>query len=287
MRAKAFCPGHVTGFFQTCMADDLLSSGSRGAGMCLSLGATSVVRTSDSSRLSVEVSVNGQPGEAEVTRAAVRGLLGERDLRVSVDTMLELPLSQGFGMSAAGALSATIALADIVGESRQRAFEAAHAAEVECRCGLGDVPALHAGGITIRVRPGLPPSGEVRRIEGTPDVVLCVIGAEMRTREVLNNEKLRQRIDTHGGQCVDRLLANPTLDNLLSLSALFARETGLASGRVADAVAAAAGPDKASMAMLGGSVFAVGDIGRLQEVLNGFGRTYLCRVEEQGPRLLP
>jgi len=287
MRAKAFCPGHVTGFFQTCMTDEPLSSGSSGAGMCLSLGATSVVRTSDSSRPSVDVSVNGQPSEAEVTKTAVRALVGERNLRVAVDTMLELPLSQGFGMSAAGALSATIALADIFGEGRQRAFEAAHAAEVECRCGLGDVPALHAGGITIRVKPGLPPSGEVRRIEGTPDVVLCVIGAEMRTREVLNDEKLRQRIDTYGGQCIERLLANPTLDNLLSLSTLFARETGLASGRVAEAVAAVAGPDKASMAMLGGSVFAVGDAGRLKEVLAGFGRTYICRVDGQGPRLLP
>jgi len=287
MRAKAFCPGHLTGFFQTFIEDDALSSGSRGAGMCLNLGATSVVRTGDSPRPGVEVTVNGKAGEAAVTRAAVRHLLGERDIRVTVDAMLELPLSQGFGMSAAGALSAAIALADILGESRQKAFEAAHTAEILCRCGLGDVPALHAGGITIRVRPGLPPLGEVRTIDGAPDVVLCVMGAEIPTRQVLDDRQQRERIDAHGGRCVDSLLEEPTLEKLMSLSARFAVDSGLASDRVAGAIAAVRGSGAAGMAMLGGAVFAVGETGRIEKILSAFGRTYVCRVDVQGPRLLP
>jgi len=287
MRAKAFCPGHLTGFFQAFIGDDALSSGSRGAGMCLSLGATSVVRTGDSPRPAVEVSVNGVPSGAEVTKAAVRHLLGGRNLRVTVDTVLELPLSQGFGMSAAGALSAAVALADILGEGRQKAFEAAHTAEVQCRCGLGDVPALHAGGITMRVRPGLPPLGEVRSIDGAPDVVLCVIGAEIPTKSVLEDRKQRERINAHGGRCVDALLEEPTLENLMSLSARFAVDTGLASGRVAEAIAAVRGPGAASMAMLGSAVFAVGEQAQLVKVLSGFGETYSCRVDLEGPRLLP
>ncbi|HUU07091.1 MAG TPA: sugar kinase, partial [Thermoplasmata archaeon] len=43
MRARAFCPGHITGFFEICRADNLLASGSRGGGLCTSLGALSDV----------------------------------------------------------------------------------------------------------------------------------------------------------------------------------------------------------------------------------------------------
>ena len=43
MKATAFSPGHVTGFFEVREGDDPLASGSRGAGMCISLGATSKV----------------------------------------------------------------------------------------------------------------------------------------------------------------------------------------------------------------------------------------------------
>ncbi|HJX04433.1 MAG TPA: hypothetical protein VJ489_01295, partial [Thermoplasmata archaeon] len=59
-KAAAFSPGHVTGFFEICRSDDLLSTGSRGAGLCLTLGAASEVRVADSARKSIEVSINGR-----------------------------------------------------------------------------------------------------------------------------------------------------------------------------------------------------------------------------------
>ncbi|MCU0853234.1 MAG: GHMP kinase, partial [Thermoplasmata archaeon] len=123
MNAKAFCPGHITGFFQICEGKDFLSTGSRGAGLCLSLGATSTVSVTGAKKQSIEVIIDGQKSLAEVTKHALRRLLGQEKLRVSVVTLLDLPQSQGFGMSAAGALSSSLALCKLLGRSRQDAFE--------------------------------------------------------------------------------------------------------------------------------------------------------------------
>ena len=285
-RAKAFCPGHVTGFFEICRADNLLATGSRGAGLCLSLGATSEVRCEESSRQAVVVDFNGAPARAEVTKEAIRYLLGREKMKVEVSTVLDLPQSQGFGMSAAGALSATVAAADLIGEGRQKAFEAAHTAEIKCGSGLGDVSALHKGGITVRKRPGLPPIGEVLRIDGTPEVVLCVIGRRMLTKTVLSDPVKSEIINRIGGRRVDQLVRKPGLSDLMTLSRSFAIESGLASGRIVEAMEAASEHGSASMSMLGNSVFAIGDTKDLKIALSRQGQVFVCRVDDQGPRVL-
>ncbi|OGS42009.1 MAG: hypothetical protein A3K67_00120 [Euryarchaeota archaeon RBG_16_62_10] len=282
-RAKAFCPGHVTGFFEICPSDDLLSMGSRGAGMCLTLGATSEVTVTDGPRQKVEVSINGRKSGAEVTKAALRGLIGKDRKEVLVSTVLDLPMSQGFGMSAAGALSASLALCDVLGRTRQEAFEAAHVAEIECGSGLGDVSAIHRGGITVRVRPGLPPRGEVLRIEGEPEVVLCVIGRPILTKTVLGDPAKARAINSRGAAMLERLIREPALNKLMELSAGFAAETGLASSKMKRAIEDASEHGMASMSMLGNSAFAVGDAHRLRRALESHGKTWTCRVDLREP----
>jgi len=286
MRKAAFCPGHITGFFEICLSDDLLSTGSRGAGLCLTLGATSVVDAADSAKQSIHVSINGRKSDAGVTKHALRYLAEQERLRISVSTTLDLPVSQGFGMSAAGSLSASLALAEVLGKSRQKAFEAAHIAEVERGGGLGDVSALHRGGVTVRKKAGLPPIGKVLRIDGEPEVVLCVVGRRMLTKSVLTNPAKAEAINATGSRKVDELLKKPSIYRLMELSAQFTQESGLASRRILDAMSAASKLGMASMAMLGNSVFAVGDTAGLSRVLSDFGDTYVCRVDTRGPRLL-
>ncbi len=284
--AKAFSPGHITGFFEICPASDPLSAGSRGAGLCISLGATSEVRVQDSERQSVDVRLDGKPGPAEVTVEAVRILLGQERKKVSVSTEFDLPVGQGFGMSAAGALSAALALASALGIDGQHAFEAAHIAEVEQGGGLGDISAILRGGITIRERPGLPPIGKVLRIEGQPEVVLCVLGGGIPTKSVLGDAAKRKAINASGSKRVDMLLANPSLERLFSLSSEFAIESGLASRKVLEAMNAASKLGMATMSMLGNSVFAVGDTKGLERVLSDFGRVFRTRVNTEGARLI-
>ena len=286
MRVSAFCPGHVTGFFEICPSEDLLSMGSRGAGLCLSLGATATVDFKKSARQVIDIRLNGQKTPAPVTKSALKHLLGERKVSVKVDIIHDLPLHQGFGMSAAGALSSAIALASGLKIDRQKAFEAAHIAEIENKSGLGDVSALRKGGITIRVKPGLPPRGRVVNIDGVPTVVMAVVGKDLKTRSVLNDPKKRKKINESGGKLVDRLLCQPSFERFMELSWEFAVESGLASREVIEATGAASKLGMASMAMLGNSVFAVGDTLGLVSVLSDFGEVWVCRVDPRGPRVI-
>ena len=286
MGAKAFCPGHITGFFQICEGRTILSTGSRGAGMCLTLGATSSVRIANGSRQSIDVSIDGKKSSAEVTKVAVKRLIGRDRLKVMVDTKLDLPQSQGFGMSAAGALSTSMALADVLGASRREAFEAAHAAEVLCKTGLGDISAIHRGGITVRTRAGLPPIGKVIRIRGAPEVVLAVIGRKLLTKSVLSDPRKRGAINRNGSRMVDELIEEPSLRKLMELSASFAVESGLASRNIIEVMMAASKMGMAGMSMLGNSVFAIGDTAGLQRLMSRYGDTWACMVDTTGPRLV-
>ncbi len=286
MAAKAFCPGHVTGFFEICPSENVLAMGSRGAGMCLSLGATSAVEVEEARRQAIEITLDGKRAQAPVTKTALQYLLSDKKLRVTVDTVHDLPLSQGFGMSAAGALSASVALARALDVRRQTAFEAAHIAEIRHKSGLGDVAALRRGGITMRVKPGLPPKGRVLNIEGTPIVVLAVLGRGLRTSTVLSNPAKRRKINLSGRKKVDSLRKEPTLERLMGLSYDFAVESGLATKTIIEAATAASKLGMASMAMLGSSVFAIGDAEGLVRVLSEYGETWVCKVDPQGPRLI-
>ncbi|HJX04893.1 MAG TPA: GHMP kinase, partial [Thermoplasmata archaeon] len=171
------------------------------------------------------------------------------------------------------------------GKSRQEAFEAAHKAEIEKGGGLGDVSALHTGGITVRKKAGLPPVGKVIRIDGEPEIVLCVVGRRMLTNSILTNPAKAKAINASGSKKVEELLKRPSIYRLMELSAQFAQESGLASRKIMDAMSAASKLGMASMSMLGNSVFAVGDTAGLTRVLSDFGDTCVCRVDTRGPRL--
>ncbi len=286
MRAVAFCPGHVTGFFEIHRGRDALGTGSRGAGFCLSLGASSEVAFEEADENRTEVKIDGTVCSAPVTERALDTLRGKRCGTISVDTRLDLPVSQGFGMSAAGSLSASLALADILGTDRQRAFEAAHIADVECGCGLGDVSALHRAGITIRSRPGLPPLGEVLGIDGAPEIVLAVLGPSLATKDVLADPVRTAAINRIGGALVDELLEEPSFGRFMSLSRRFADESGLATQDVQLAVESLGPPGTASMAMLGNSLFAIGEALEPGEEIVGASSVFRCTVDTAGPRIV-
>ncbi|HDS59920.1 MAG TPA: GHMP kinase [Thermoplasmatales archaeon] len=276
MNAIAFAPAHVTGFFEICRTSSPETTGSRGAGLCLSLGATASVERSDHT----EVMVNGRPG-GEVTATALR-LLTPEPLRAHVT--LDLPVSQGLGMSAAGTLASTLAAASLLWLPRKRAVAAAHVAEVRCSTGLGDVLAAARGGIEVRLSPGL--TGEIIGVPGGGEVVVAVVGPPLPTVQVVTDDRQGQHISRVGRRCVEDMLRRPTLDNLFFLSRRFAEETGLLQPAVGAAVEAAAEHSRVSMCMLGNAVFAMGDTPALQEALAGHGDVYTCRVAQRGARLI-
>ena len=287
IRKAAFCPGHITAFFEICDdAEEPLKKGSRGAGLCISLGARSTISIEESSWQEMRIRIDGREIEAPVTRAALSYLLGERNLRVEVDTALDLPMQQGFAMSAAGALSAALALCEAVGIDHRKAYEAAHIAEVKNQTGLGDISGICAGAMELRVKPGLPPFGQVDRIEIGGELVLSVLGKPISTPEILKDEEKRKAISATGGKCVDEFSEHRTLEHLFALGMEFVEDVGLISPEVLKGIMAAEDHGISSMVMLGNSIFCAGDTKELMKALKPLGHTFKCEIDRKGPRML-
>lgn len=286
-QGKAFCPGHLTAFFETRPHEDPLRAGSRGAGLSLTKGVWTRVRVRHASRPSVAVRLNGQDAAAKTTERAV-ALYVEEPLRVEVESEVQLPISQGFGMSGAGALSTLLALNDALGDSRSgdEIVQLAHRAEVEARTGLGDVYPQALGGLDIREKPGAPPHGLVHRVPLEAEVVLGVLGEPTYTKAVLDNPMVRQSVDGVGKRSVDRFLPRRDLDSFFRLSWLFARQTLLATSEIQAAVLKASLHGQASMCFLGNSVFAIGETKRLAEAWQEEGEVYVAEVDNRGARVL-
>ncbi len=283
---KAFSPAHITGFFDPYFDRDARKSGSRGAGISLSLGVTTKVSAIPSNKQSIGVYINKKPVDAYTTKLAIKNLIGDTLSKIKVEIVQSLPLSQGFGLSGAGALSAALATARLFGLSRIDALEAAHNAEVIYRTGLGDVLAESFGGIEIRKSPGLPPWGEIEHIPGNSEVVVCVIGNKIPTSEILNNPEIVKRIRTNARYCLTSLLENPSLENLLIQSYRFARNVGLADDKIMKAIEMANNYGIASMCMLGNSIFAIGETEKLTKALSVFGKVFRCTIDQQGARII-
>ena len=283
----AFAPGHISGFFEPVYNEyDMEKTGSRGAGINLSLGAISEVEVKESEKQVFEFFINKKNCDSPVVRLAFNYLIGVQPLHVTVHTNLDLPLGQGFGMSAASAVSSSYALAKILGISSHIAMKAAHFAEVQLKTGLGDVIASCFGGIEIRKEAGLPPWGMIEHIPGSLDLVLCVIGDQLDTSKILSDSEKMVGITQCGKYCIKKVLENPTIENLFLMSQIFTKKTRLAENRVKEAINIVKGYGTGSMCMLGNSIFASGDTDKLSKVLSNFGKVYICKVDQSGAHVI-
>ncbi|HEX9339936.1 MAG TPA: hypothetical protein VF992_02020 [Thermoplasmata archaeon] len=285
---EAFCPGHVTAFFEVVDDPDPRKKGSRGAGLCLSLGVHTVARVRDAPRQSIDILVNGRRGTAEVTRRVTEKVLTGESHEVKILSEFPLPVSQGFGVSAAAALSTALALDDALGRgtARNELVAIAHETEIECGTGLGDVVPASLGGMDLRRKPGAPGYADVRTFRVEANLLLAVLGPEIPTQSVIRDPKKVEAINRVGGACVDAFAEGPTLDRLFDLGARFAEESGLANKTILEVIRASRMFGRATMAMLGNSVFATGNREQLATLYLKFGTLQRCEVDNDGARVL-
>jgi len=286
LKASAFAPGHISGFFEPIIDNNILKTGSRGAGINISLGATSEVIVESSDNTNFKLFVNDKESNFPLIPMAFEQLIGENKMNITVKTKLDLPLSQGFGMSAASVLSASYAFSKIIKKPIYEAIKASHIAEVYHKTGLGDVISSSFGGVEIRTKPGLPPWGVINHIIGNFKLVLCIIDKSINTKDILTNEEKIKIISKYGDFCTNHLKQNPTIENLINLSKLFTKKTNLASDKIIQAINIADKFGKSSMCMLGNSIFAIGETNQLINKLNPYGKVYLCEVNENGANIL-
>ena len=158
--------------------------------------------------------------------------------------------SQGFGLSAAGAIACGLAIQralQIEEElARTRAIHIAHRVERRLSGGLGDVAALHAGGIELRLEPGCPqlsdqlggPGAVLSWYQEIPLVIVWRTTSSQHTSNYIDDGEWKLAIRAAGEHCLFGLREGKWDHNrwgeLLSKSAEFAERSGLLgdSGRV-------------------------------------------------------
>jgi pantoate kinase len=290
LKACAFAPGHVTGFFEIHdEAEDLSRRGSRGVGICLSKGVFTEVKIQNSDERNIEISLVQGNAPAPVTRGVVERIIGNMPLQVEVSSTLELPQGQGFGMSGAGALSTALALVKALNLdiSMNELVCIAHETEISLSTGLGDVMPQSIGGVVIRHKEGCYPQGKLEKIDAEDvEIVLCVIGEELPTKEIITDPDHKRRINENGKRCLHELLETPDLESMMRLSCEFSKDIGLETKEVEDAISAAKGFGMVSMSMLGNSVFAFGKGEQLAGILEKFGEVYICGIDQKGARIV-
>jgi len=285
---EAFCPGHATAFFEVHEDPDPRAKGSRGAGLSLSLGVRTVARVREATRSSLDIIVNERRQKAEVTQRVVEKLTGPRSLEIKILSETPLPVSQGFGVSAAAALSTALALDEALGGGlpRDELVAIAHETEVECGTGLGDVVPASLGGMDLRWKPGAPGYGEVRTFPVQADLLLAVLGPEIPTKSILRDATKVVAINRVGGALVDEFSRSPSFERLFDLGNRFAEETGLANRTMIEVIRASRMFGRATMAMLGNSLFATGKSEQLATLYRKFGTLQRCEVDNEGARVL-
>ena len=250
---SAFCPGHITCFFHPVRTDDVRTTGSRGAGIRLSLGAHVTVEERSDSR--TEITMDGSPSDAKVTGYVLNELCPGRGFDVTIEN--DLPVGQGFGMSAAGAIAAAMCLCRITDRDTDDAYLVAHKAEVACSGGLGDVAAIQcAGKQPVRLVPGVVPFGKV--VDTGVDLgglTLAVTGKKLNTGTVINDPVMQARMNEIGSRMVDDYFADPSAERLFAFSREFSSSMGLESDDVKSALDILCKKGMAGMCMLGHSIF--------------------------------
>ena len=245
---RYWCPGHITCFFQPVRTDDVLTTGSRGAGIRLSLG--SEVTLEERSDRKVVITMDDTVSDAPVSRRLIADARPNRGFDITVEN--GLPVGQGFGMSAAGAVALAFCVADLLGHDDDWAFRAAHRAEVLEGGGLGDVAAIRCEGhCPVRVTPGI--DGEVVSFGSMPKLSLAVLGGTLGTASVINDPVRSSRLSELGSKAVDSYLKDHSAETLFSLSREFSKGMGLETERMSSVLDKL--PGHAGMCMLGHSIF--------------------------------
>ena len=228
MMATAFCPAHITGFFKAELdKEDSKQLGSLGAGFSIQKGVKTTVTVRDKTKHDISdfaIKVNGfesgdmRVSELVLSRFRVKGKF------IDVTHDIDVPVGYGFGCSAAVALSLSIALNDALDckLTKIQVAQIAHDIEIECRTGLGDVLASYHGGFEVRVKPGAPGIGQVKKINSKEkrDVIIICFNP-ISTKKFLK-EKISS-INGLGGKMVKKLVESNDTEEFQDMSVKFAK----------------------------------------------------------------
>lgn len=285
--ARAFAPGHVTGFFRPELAArDPRGRGSTGAGIVLDRGVVATARWwpdgPDRLRLRSRPKV-----PLPISRSVATRLRAGHGGSLEVSLEHALPVGQGLGMSAAGAVATGLAVAEALGASASRAWQWAHLVELERLGGLGGVSAIGAGGLELRDRPGIPPWGSVRHRPCRAELALVPCGAPLPSPGILSDRPRTDRLRRLGSAALRRYRSSPGLRRFLEESERFTDGAGLLPARGRALADRLRSPEIAVVqAMFGRMILLAPRAGGALDLPEGLpARTMRVRAGDHGARL--
>ena len=257
--------GHITLLFTVEKDGRLLrNQGSRGAGFNVEHGvrasvleikktdAEEQIGLSAGSSLDEKVDVNN--GDIEVTVFDMDGkemtdsssiyfdlvdelrhakLLEKAD-SYSIEVNLDLPTSQGSGMSAAGLVAVAYAFRELTGRGLAGQYlRLCHRIERLHGAGLGDVLGISAGGVEIRLQAGAPGASGRALGFGCPQNILLAWqpSEERHTSKYIDDEKWQNKITLAGQKAVNNLKSDSwghsQWSEILKQSRIFAEQSDL------------------------------------------------------------
>jgi pantoate kinase len=243
--AKAFSPAGISSFFEICDREgngkpiaDLERVGSRGGGFGIQKGVLTEVTVSEAETNTICVFINGKfAPEAETTKTVVQMLLNKaaEACNIVVKHRVEVPIGAGFGTSAAGALTASLALSKALDLplTYNQIGRIAHVAEVKCKTGLGTVGPLMLGGCGLTIEPGAPGISIIDRIPLMDDyVIVAGVFGSTPTKQVLSSAKKRREVNRWGSKTLEAILAEPSVENFMACCLDFAEKSGFMTTRL-------------------------------------------------------
>lgn len=275
----SFSPGSITLFFSIRDSHrNNLRKGSVGVGVVIDRGAVTRVERSTES----EVTVN----DIRIDDTLQKSILDKFKIKARVSTHTQLPVSQGFGMSAAAAVSTSFAL--FYGEkSYYECISIAHEAEIEHGSGLGDVASISSGGFTLRLKEGIPPFGFVDRLKvENEEFVVLWMDKPIETRDVIRGPEFRKRIVKAGNEAMKMFLPERNLRNAFRVARRFSRSVALSDNELQEIMDRALQYGEVAQIMIGNSLIAYGKTDSIEKIFEKYGNVARVKIYNSTPILI-
>jgi pantoate kinase len=301
--AKAFSPGHLTGFFVTDKIAQIINPnllGSIGAGFSISKGINTTVKVYNDFSKSYKISINGVDSfDAKVSKFVVEYYLKmiDKPVFIAVEHETEIPIGYGLGSSGSAALSLSYALNQSLKTNLSLicAAQIAHQADIACKTGLGSVISEFIGGFEIRTSVGGPGVGKILKIPVSSQfyaVIFCIKPIstnKMLEKSLSSNDNYSLNIS--GKILIEKLLSNPDINTFLEFSHVFAKQYGLLDGYCKDPLLKLISVGiKCSVALFGYTLFTIvkkKDLDKAVHILKQFeGKLIICNIDNIGARLV-
>ncbi len=301
MEAVAFCPAHVTGFFKANLDENHEipeKFGSMGAGFSIKEGVTTKViispRTNQNSKFRI-LTKGFQSDKTDVSEFVLNEFLklgNFEDVFLDIEHRISIPVGYGLGSSGAVALSLSYALDQVLETNLDNTEigKIAHIAEVNCKTGLGDVLASYYGGFEIRVKPGAPGIGQVKKIDADDISIIMICFSPISTNKFIQEHL--SKINGLGGKMVNKLLESKDYDSFQDMSLEFAKYVNVMTPRMENLIEELSlNGIKSGVALFGETVFSMIPKeleSKVLEILQKYpeGKIITSQLDVQGARVL-